>query len=229
MAKKVIKSEELKSRQALETKVREVPSGHAKVPLVRGIGSVLNKNVIDAQEQAGEVIVAAEAQAAKIRAEAETLLKEVEVAREEAKKRGYSEGREEGLASVTEAAAKLAELKEMFYTGAEEEIIKLVTTMAEKVIGRLMEEHRELVHSVVRQAIQASIGDRIVVRLHPDDYKEVSDDEGAFKDLLDRTRRIHFKEDNTITQGGCVVETEVGTIDAQLETQLEAIRKAFDL
>ena len=32
-----------------------------------------------------------------------------------------------------------------------------------------------------------------------------------------------------MSKGGCIVETEVGTIDARLETQLKAIKKALQI
>ena len=61
------------------------------------------------------------------------------------------------------------------------------------------------------------------------DYKTVKSEGYEFKVVIDRTKRIIFKEDEAILKGGCIVETEVGTIDAQLETQVEAIKKALEL
>ncbi|PIU55892.1 MAG: flagellar assembly protein FliH, partial [Deltaproteobacteria bacterium CG07_land_8_20_14_0_80_38_7] len=87
----------------------------------------------------------------------------------------------------------------------------------------------EAIQDVVRQALERSLGDRITVRLNPQDYKTIIENQFEFKDVLDRTKRLHFKEDDTIAQGGCIVETEVGTIDAQIQTQMEAIRKALEL
>ena len=52
------------------------------------------------------------------------------------------------------------------------------------------------------------------------------------KDLLtviDQTQSISVKEDEEIPAGGCIVETELGTVDARLETQLRAIKKALGL
>ena len=70
-------------------------------------------------------------------------------------------------------------------------------------------------------------GDRITVRLNPEDHAVIMAADGEFKDVVDRTKRLAFREDDTIEKGGCVVETEVGTIDAQIEVQLKAIRKAL--
>ena len=53
---------------------------------------------------------------------------------------------------------KLQKLREDFYTNAEPEVIKLVMTIAEKVIGRAVSENPDMIKSVVRQALEKSLG-----------------------------------------------------------------------
>jgi type III secretion system HrpE/YscL family protein len=192
-------------------------------------GGVLNKKVLEAKDRAQTIIDEAVNEADRIRSEARAILEQISGEMERAKKDGYSNGREEGLAAVTEQLASLNSIKEKFYSSAEPEIIKLVMTIAEKIIGKMVRENEAAIKSIVRQAVESSLGERITVRLNPEDYKIVSSVEFEFRDVLDRTKRIVFKEDESIKQGGCVVETEVGTIDARLETQLKAIRKALEL
>ena len=47
----------------------------------------------------------------------------------------------QGLAQVTEKLIHLERLREKFYEGAEPEMIKLVVSIAEKVIGRIAAEN----------------------------------------------------------------------------------------
>lgn len=206
-------------------------AGRARAPdiLPSEGGGVLNKKVLDARKRSEDIINEATVEAERIRTDARAMLSRVRQDTEEAKKNGYTEGREEGLSFVTEQSVALANLKEKFYKDAEPEIIKLVMIIAEKVIGKMVRENESAIKSIVRQAVESSIGERIVVRLNPEDYKVVAEEAENFKDILDRTKRISFKEDETITKGGCLVETEVGTIDARLETQLKAIKKALEL
>ena len=192
-------------------------------------GGILNKKVLDAKGKAQAIIDAAARDAERIRQEAQGLLAKISDEMEKAKKDGYNAGREEGLATVTEQLTRLAAVREKFYSNAEGEIIKLVMQIAEKIIGKIVRENESAVKSIVHQAIEASLGERITVRLNPDDHKIITSDEFEFRDVLDRTKRIVFKEDDMIKRGGCVVETEVGTIDARLETQLKAIKKALEL
>lgn len=216
-----------------KTNVEKETELSAKSP-VSGIdiienSGILNKKVLDAKDKAKLVIEEAAKEADRIREDAKRLLSQVNNELEKARRDGYIKGREEGNASVAQMAIKLTALKEKFYTTAEPEMIKLVMMIAEKIIGRLVHENEAAIKSIVKQAVESSIGERIVVKLNPEDYKVILASEFEFKDMLDRSKRIAFKEDETISKGGCVVETEVGTIDARLETQLKAIKKALEL
>lgn len=205
------------------------PVGKSSVGNIMPItgGGILNKKVLDAQKRAQGILDEAVAEADRVRAEAKAILEQVSSEMEKAKKDGYTKGREEGLLSITEQAVALNNIREKFYASAESEIIKLVMMIAEKVIGKMVREHDTAIKSIVHQAVESSLGERITVHLNPEDYKITASEE--FKDIFDRSKRIAFKEDEAIKKGGCIVETEVGTIDARLETQLKAIKKALEL
>ena len=188
---------------------------------------IISKEEIKAKTKVEIILDAAQKEADRIRAEAEALRLQVQAEMEKAKQKGYAEGREEGSSELTEEIVRVRRLKEEFFANAEPDVIKLVMDIAEKVIGKLVAQHKEATHAVVHQALERSLGDKIVVRLHPADWKRLQSADIAFKDILDRTKHLHFREDETIQKGGCVVETEIGTIDAQLETQLKAIKKAL--
>ena len=190
-------------------------------------GGVVSRQVLSAQEKAEKILVEAEHEAARIIEEAHQVKADFEGTRERARREGFADGHDKGLAQVTEKLVRLESLKEVFYDQAEPEMVQLLMELAEKVIGDVIEQHPDVVRKVVHQALERVIGDRITVRVNPEDYITITSDDGDFRRIIDRTRRLVFKEDDTILKGGCVVETEVGVIDAQIETQLAAIKKAL--
>lgn len=229
MQKKILKSKDISGRLGLEEKVKK-GSSTSKVDLLPSSGGgILNKKVLDARSKAQEIIDASGKKAEKIRQEAEGLLSQVETEFKKARENGYQEGREEGLASVTEQLVAFESMKEEFYKDAEENIIKLVMMVVEKIIGKIVHGNSDAIKAIVSQALESALGEKILVRLSPEDHKIVKEAESEFRNAIDKTKRITFKADDTIGQGGCVVETEIGTIDARLETQLTAIRKALEL
>jgi len=192
-------------------------------------GGVVHKRVLDAREKAAKIVSEAEKEAAGIKSEAKKTLADARKQRDEELKRGFAEGESKGLAQVTEKLVAMERLREKFYEEAEPELVKLSMAAAEKVIGKLAGESADLIRNVVIQALEKTLGDRIVVRLNPEDYNGIMAGGHDFKEHLDRTKRLTLRSDDAITRGGCIVESEIGTIDAQLEIQLEAIRKALEI
>ncbi|PIR17492.1 MAG: hypothetical protein COV46_03945 [Deltaproteobacteria bacterium CG11_big_fil_rev_8_21_14_0_20_49_13] len=192
-------------------------------------GGILNKKVLEAKDKAQLVLDDASQEAEHIKEDARRIYEQVNVEMEKAKKDGFKKGHDEAMSSVTEQTVHLSNLREKFYENAEPEILKLVMIIAEKVIGKMVREYDSAIKSIVRQAVDSSLGERITVHLNPEDHKIITSSDFEFKDIFDRSKRIAFREDETINKGGCVVETEVGTIDARLETQLKAIKKALEL
>jgi len=45
--------------------------------------------------------------------------------------------------------------------------------------------------------------------------------------ILDNIENITFEEDETISDGGCVIETDFGNIDARIERQFQVVEEAF--
>jgi len=225
MAGKIVKKGEVEKKHGISPK----PHARRAAELIPDSGGIVHRKVIDAGEEAERIISEAEVQAKAIRDEAEEVLRDAKAKRDETVKKGYAEGESKGMAQVTEKLMKLEGMKERFYKDAEPEVIKLVMSIAEKVIGRIVLENKDMIRSVVHQALERAIGDRITVKLNPEDYKRLMEGEHEFRDVIDRTRRLVFREDESIIPGGCIVETEVGTIDAQIDTQLKAIKKALGM
>lgn len=226
MNTKILKGAEFEKKRSLEKKVKTFGTHHS-AQTAQGATGVIDRHALEARGRALNIIEAAESEAEKIRENAKKVLDDVENAREKARQEGFAQGESKGFSLVTEALLRIEAIKEKFYKESEKEIIKLVAAVAEKVIGKLAEEHPEVIRDVVKQALEKSIGERITVRVNPQDLKRIEGEH--FADILDKTKRLHFREDETVTRGGCIVETEVGTIDARIETQIEAIKKALEI
>jgi flagellar assembly protein FliH len=144
---------------------------------------------------------------------------------------GLQEGKklaERGLlnvfTSLRSAAESLHGLREKVLRESEDELIKLVMLVARKVIQREVTQDRQILLDVVRAATATiSAHDEIVIRLHPDDYAMVTTSrEDYFRQELS-TDRMQLKSDPEISPGSCRVDTEMGTIDASIDSQLDEI------
>lgn len=144
---------------------------------------------------------------------------------------GVLEGKnlaERGLLNVFRALRSAAEavqdLREKVMRESEDELVELVMMVARKVILREVAQDRGIMFNMVQAGIGAlSDRDELTIRLNPDDYTVVTTDhEDHFrKELI--TDRMRIKPDPTILVGGCQIDSELGTLDASIDAQLEEI------
>ncbi len=155
----------------------------------------------------------------------------VDGAREEAvaiRETAAAQGREEGLASVTELAARAALLRDRVLAQAEPELVELAFEVARRVLDVVAERDREVVVEVAGRALEAVRQRReLTVRVHPDDASALREQEARLYGRLAGAPCVAIVEDASVGRGGAVVETEAGTVDARLATQVDALRRAM--
>jgi flagellar assembly protein FliH len=126
--------------------------------------------------------------------------------------------------SLRIASEGVHSLREKVMREAEDELVKLIMMVARKVILREIGMDRTILNNVVQAAI-ADLTDRgdITIRLNPDDYILITGSHEEFfrKELV--TERMHLKSDPSVLQGCCLVDSEMGTIDAGIDAQLDEI------
>lgn len=149
----------------------------------------------------------------------------------EAFEQGLTEGKnlaERGLVNVFRslrgATESVQALREKVMRESEDDLIDLVMKVARKVILREVAMDRGILLGVVQTAI-AALSERceITIRLNPDDYILVTTGQDATfrRELL--TERMRLKSDPAVLQGSCLVDSEMGTLDAGIEGQLDEI------
>jgi flagellar assembly protein FliH len=149
----------------------------------------------------------------------------------EAFEKGLVEGKnlaERGLFNVFKALRTAGEVihsvREKVLRESEDELLKLIILVARKVILREVAQDRGILSKVVQNAIAGlSERDEITVRLNPDDYALVTT---GRDDILNReliSNRMSLKPDPTVLPGCCMIDTEMGTINASIDAQLDEI------
>lgn len=152
---------------------------------------------------------------------------------EEACERGCEEGQrqaERGLSNVFKALREAIEevyaIREQVFRHSEEDLLKLSILVARKIIQQEVSQDRRILSNVVAAALDNASGrDDVVIRLNPDDLKLVNSQKQINLSGLGEKKLLNLKPDDTIPAGGCVVETQMGEIDARLEKQLDEIYK----
>lgn len=145
--------------------------------------------------------------------------------------KGLAEGKnlaERGLFNVFKTLRTASEgihaLREKVLRESEEEILKLIIMVARKVILREISQDRSILSSVVQNAIAGlSERDEITLRLNPDDYALATTGRGDVLRKELASDRMSLKPDPTVLAGCCMIDTEMGTINASIDAQLDEI------
>ncbi|MGC8777755.1 MAG: FliH/SctL family protein, partial [Candidatus Caldatribacteriaceae bacterium] len=107
----------------------------------------------------------------------------------------------------------------------EEPILEFSFALARKIIGREI-EREPFIGEVVKRALQKlSNRERVLVRVHRNDYVKVKEMKEELLRQIDGLGYLEIQEDPRVEEGGCMVETVFGNIDAQIETQLLNLRE----
>ena len=106
----------------------------------------------------------------------------------------------------------------------ESELVDLSTGIAAKLIRRTFAATPEALTGLVQEAVQLAVGKTsLELRLNPGDLEALGDRVRVAVQKSARGIEIKLLGDDKVSAGGCIVVTEHGEIDAQIETMLTRI------
>jgi flagellar assembly protein FliH len=196
-----------------------------------------NEVVREAQARAEAIVTRAGDEARKIVDGANGSAAEIEAT---ASQRGFAageeRGREAGDESVREMVQTMTQLlqsaraeRAKVIESAEPELLKLATAIAERVVHAHLAVAPETVVELARNALQRLAGrETVVVRVNPRDIEILRAQRDRLLEVHD-TEGLRIVADQRVDRGGVIVETEVGTIDAKISTQLREARRVLNV
>lgn len=170
--------------------------------------------------EARDMLAAARERADAIRAEAEA-------AYERRRREGYEDGVMEGRMEQAEKMLETAMQAVDYIANLEETLVRVVASAVRKIIGEM--DERERIVRVVRTALVAVRGQhKVLIRVCPTDEPAVREALAAM--IASAPGGVSFLDltaDPRMKAGDCILESELGVVDAGLETQLKIIENAL--
>lgn len=195
------------------------------------------KLVEDATADAQRLIEEARERALKLVDDAEHGVAEIE---SQAKSHGYEVGLGDGRAAAG------AEMEEMLQTmrglvemaraerhkiieSAETEIVRLSLNIAERILNAHIALEPATVLEMTRAAITRVVSrEMVTVRVNPADIELMREHRERLMAMND-IDNLRLIEDQRVDRGGVLIETDSGTIDAKISTQLREARRVLAL
>ncbi len=139
----------------------------------------------------------------------------------------YESGREESVQELLEDVLAAKEQRAEALYAVEQDVLKLAVKVAEKIIGREVQQDENVRADIVLTALrQARQQEMLTVRVNANDLPLVEKMRERI-DAFGRARYLDFVADQAVGEGGCLIESASGTIDARLETQLRVLENAL--
>lgn len=111
---------------------------------------------------------------------------------------------------------------------SESAVLRLGCEIARRIIGAAAETGQDAVREVVSNALRRiDQTQNLVVRLNPEDLAVLKKDQRAWVEQIGAAGAVELREDPRIKRGGCVVDGESGSVEAQVERQVEIVERAL--
>jgi flagellar assembly protein FliH len=108
---------------------------------------------------------------------------------------------------------------------AEPEIVRLAVFIAERVLNQHVAVDGNAVLEMVRSAITRLVNrEKVTVRVNPADIEMMREHRDRLMAMND-IDHMRIIEDQRVDRGGVVIETDAGTIDSKISTQLREVRR----
>jgi type III secretion protein L len=199
MDKKILKADELPDKIPLPTP------------------KVLKREVYEASLDAKDLVTQAQERARQILEQAE---RECDAIRNQAKE----EGRQLGLVEWNQVLAMTRERADSLSKSWEENMVRLSVRVAEKIIGEQLKLHPETIADIVSEALKgARPARRLAIQVNEEDAPYVRAHVDRLKESSGLGSEIEIVPSTNVRRGGCVIDSELGVVDARLETQLKCL------
>jgi type III secretion protein L len=149
---------------------------------------------------------------------------ECEVLKELAERAGFQAGLDIFNKKIEELEREITRVRH----DMEKAIVSIALTAVRKIIGQEVSTNPEAIVGIVSTALKTVVHHRRVkIYVHPQDLENLEAHKPRLKALFEHLESLSLSSRDDIQQGGCVIETEGGIINAKLDNQLSALESAF--
>lgn len=174
-----------------------------------------------------------------VRAYRHALLQQAEQEAQSLREQGYQRGIDEGTAkgessyldavqSVFGIVSEINQATLAHFQHQEQVVVAMAMAIAEKVMHTHLAQHPDAIRPIIDDAIRRITDkNRVIIKVHPDDATAARQYRDALLTALPDIRSLEVNEDPNQDRGGCIIETQLGFIDASIRTKMETLRRVL--
>ena len=157
---------------------------------------------------------------------------EADAIKESALKEGYEAGLEQALASVEEFKNSLSEFlnaKQEVFEYIAPDILEISVDIAKKIIKKEIEQDPQVLFNTIVDVLKTLPKEeaKVTLRVNPAEVNTIKQSVPDLLSIAGLDAKIVVLSDDNISEGGCLVVTTNGIVDATIETRIEVVSKAL--
>ncbi|MBN2056993.1 hypothetical protein JW905_18850 [bacterium] len=182
---------------------------------------IIDAECYAAREEAARIVARAQAEAAAILGAAAAEL-------ESMRRKGYEEGYRRAIDESLQLLTSAKRIRTAYREEHARDIIRIALKAAGKIIGREIKQQPSTTASIVEQVLAAARSrEQITVLVNPRDLEQVITARPRLIAMVGRAREFTIRGDVAVKRGGCIIETELGAINGELESQLNRLEETL--
>jgi flagellar assembly protein FliH len=157
---------------------------------------------------------------------------EASAIKEAAAKEGYQEGLQaakDDISRIKDSIGEFMNAKQAVYDSLAPDILEISFDIAKKIIKKEMSEDSQILLENIKEIMKGLSKEetKITLKVNPAQASIVKQDVPEVSSSLGLEAKIVVISDETIMEGGCILTTTNGVIDATIESQLSVISEVL--
>jgi type III secretion protein L len=183
-------------------------------------GRVIKADDFSTAHDARAILDEARAEAARIVADARQVY-------EQERQRGFDEGSEQAKLEMAERMMDAVGSVVDYLGTIEHDMVEVVGRAMERILGEMGD--KEVITRVVKNALAAVRNEKhLTLRVAPEQVAPVKERMNEILKGYPIIVDVQVMGDGRLGKTGCILESEIGVIDASLDGQIEALKKSFE-
>jgi type III secretion protein L len=160
-------------------------------------------------------------------ADAARIVEEAKAAFEAERQRGFEEGSESARLEMSAQMIEIVGNVVDYIANVEQDMIDIVAQSLEKILGEMAPG--DVVVKVVRTALTALRNEKtLTLRVAPDNVTTVRERLNEILAPYPLVVDVHVVADSRLSTTGCILESDIGVVDASIEGQIAVFRQSFE-
>lgn len=130
------------------------------------------------------------------------------------------------ISAFAEGCRKIDSQRKKMLNQSRGDLINLIILLSEKILAQELATPRNIIAATLQAALEQAIeSEEYYVTVHPEDLAFAEAKAPEVVAAVRGLERLVFKTDDSMTRGGCLLESSASTVDATIETQLAAMKE----